>query len=299
MITTRSHLSRRPTRAVARGFSLVEVMISLVIGLVVVGAVFTNYLTTVRGERSGTAIGQMTEDAGVAFSVMRRHIAMAGFSYPTGYSAGGLAKVYSGPAIFGCNSALTSNTAAMSSLSCRSEQSGTPPANSIAVAYQADDTNSVDSVQDGAPCGVKKPYDVAGGAIDCTSGYFLSEARFFVDGGRLMARGTNTTNALVENIVGMRIWYGVSDNTAGGSPKPTPVKYVDANTVGTTPSAASWRNVRAVRICLVVKSEAQILDEVTPYYGCDAIDDDDAPRTTPDDRSLYRAFTSTIMVQNL
>lgn len=299
MITPRSHLSRRPFRAATRGFSLVEVMISLVIGLVVVGAVFTNYLTTVRGERAGSAIGQMTEDAGVAFSVMRRHIAMAGFSYPTGYSAGGLAKVYSGPAIFGCNSAFTLVSAEMSSLDCSSRESGTPPANSIAVAYQADDTNAVDSAQNGAPCGVKKPYDVAGGAIECTSGYFLSLARFYVNDGKLMARGTNTSNALVENIVGMRIWYGVSSNTAGGSPQPTPVKYVDADAVGTTPSAASWRNVRAVRICLVVKSEAQILDEVTPYYGCDAINDDDAPQTTPGDRSLYRAFTSTIMVQNL
>ncbi|MBZ4152197.1 hypothetical protein JYG46_23395, partial [Escherichia fergusonii] len=61
--------------------------------------------------------------------------------------------------------------------------------------------------------------------------YTLAQARFYVDGGRLMCRGNGGTatatalggapQPLVENIQDMRIWYGLSANeTVNGVTRP-------------------------------------------------------------------------------
>ncbi|MFT3858788.1 MAG: PilW family protein [Aquabacterium sp.] len=71
-------------RSSQRGLSLIELMVAMVIGLVVVGAGASAYFSVSTNSRNATAMARMTEDASIALNILRAHIAMAGYSHPTG-----------------------------------------------------------------------------------------------------------------------------------------------------------------------------------------------------------------------
>lgn len=292
------------------GFSLVEVMVALVIGLIVVGAVLVNYLNASSGQRSGASQGQMAEDAGLALNILRRHIAMAGFSNPASINTTTqlFNRAYSGRAIFGCWNGFSNPTIGLiTSLTCTG--GGTDNGlDAVAVAYEADASNSLlDSSN--------KPRDVLGSSLVLNAAGtppYLSEARFYVSDNALMAQGngggstvptaTSTlpsgADRLVENIVAMRIWYGLSGTDGSGRPTRTAIRYTTAKDLNALVSDNIWNRVVTVRVCVVVRSEREILDAATPYYGCDAVTAATPATTTPGDRRLYRAYTTTILLPN-
>jgi type IV pilus assembly protein PilW len=271
-------MSRQPRE---RGFSLIELMISMVIGMVVVGAVFAAYLGMGTSSRTNRAMAQMTEDVSLAMNILRSHIAMAGYSTPLGIGPNGkFTKNYMGGAINGCQSDFTDLGASIDGLTC----TGTGE-DAIAVAYEADEFNAVQSAGN-------LPLDCLGNEVPLTAGVRLSYSRFYVSNGQLFCRGpgSNTPAALVENIADMKVWYGVA-TTAGGAGANQAAYY---SRVGNPPvlNATDFGNVVSARVCLVVSSENEILDNVADYVDCEG------NPTTPADRKLYRAFTSTIVLQN-
>lgn len=76
------HLSVRSPRAVLalrqRGFSLVELMIALVLGLVVVLGASTVFLSNKQSYRTNLALGEVQENARIAFELIARDIRQAG-----------------------------------------------------------------------------------------------------------------------------------------------------------------------------------------------------------------------------
>ena len=75
---------------------------------------------------------------------------------------------------------------------------------------------------------------------------------------------------------------------AASDPEALTLRYLTAQEVsGTTvpPSASPlWRQVKAVRLCLVLRSELEVQDSAMRYTNCQGL-----PQTAPD-RRLYRAF---------
>ena len=61
-----------------RGFTLVELLVSISIGLVVVGALAALYLSTARSYRQLEALGQLQSNARYVFEIMGYDIRMAG-----------------------------------------------------------------------------------------------------------------------------------------------------------------------------------------------------------------------------
>jgi type IV pilus assembly protein PilW len=271
----RMHLG---SAAAHRGFSLIELMISIVIGMVVVGAVFAAYLGVGTGSRNSRALAQMTEDVSLAMNVLRSHVTMAGFSTPTGIAAdGSFTKHYEGMAIKGCSSSFTNTDVAIDALAC----SGAGE-DSIAVIFEADEHNAIKSGVDFLDC--------IGNAIPVNgAGYYLSYSRFYVSNGELNCRGpgNNAGAALVENIEEMKVWYGVA--SAGAHHQVA--YYSRAGNAGEMNEDDFNRAVSA-RICLVVKSADEVLDNATAYIDCEG------NSVTPGDKRLYRAFTQTIVLQN-
>ena len=71
----------RPQRAAvrpSRGFSLIELMISLSIGLIIAGAAFAAYMGTASASRMADAQGRMNDDAQAALSILTQQLRMAG-----------------------------------------------------------------------------------------------------------------------------------------------------------------------------------------------------------------------------
>lgn len=276
----------------SRGLSLIELMISMVIGMVVVAAVLAAYLGSGTSSKHSQAMAQITEDATVALNIMRSHIAQAGYSRPAAFNGGKIVPVYTGPSLFGCNTGFADLSKSIDTLSC-----GTGSQHAIAVAFEADDSNSI---MGGSP---KVPLDCIGNGLaelgTATPGkYFLSYSRFYVassgsGGNALYCRGSSAGStggqALVENVHSMQVLYGLAD--AG---KQEARRYLTAQQLAD--AAASYSDVVSVRLCVVVASSGNVLDAVTPYQGCDPF----AALTTPSasDRRMYRAFTSTVVLQN-
>ena len=127
--------------------------------------------------------------------------------------------------------------------------------------------------------------------LDGPSGLYLSYSRFYISGEQLFCRGpgSDSAQALVENIHDMKIWYGVATGT--GADLHRVAYYSRAGNNGEM-NPADFDRVVSARICLVAKSENEVMDGVTSYVDCEG------NSTTPLDRRMYRAFTSTIVLQN-
>jgi type IV pilus assembly protein PilW len=308
---------QRTARAHQRGFSLIEVMVSLVIGLVAVGAVFANYINTSSGARQAAALAQVTQDASLALGILRNHITMAGYSQPTAAGTTGLTQRLTGMAIFGCDEGLdetTHDNADVATVTCTTASKSGNGADALIVRYEADvdSTPTVDNVAAGVTTTV--PSDCTGVGLTPTSGgFYIADSRFFIwaktntDAPSLGCQGNGKTSAtdttlqsdrqrLVENISDMQIWYGMGKDAAGKAGR-TIVRYVQASDMpppNDPTHLAKWNNVIAVRICLVAQSATDVLDAPTPYRNCLG------STTTPGtgDRHIYRAFTSTVVLNN-
>src|SRR3546814_11566616 len=78
--------NRHPFRSRSRsgsgqaGFSLVELMISLVLGLIVIGGVTTVFLSNQQSYRSNEGLSQLQENSRIAFELMARDIRQTGLT---------------------------------------------------------------------------------------------------------------------------------------------------------------------------------------------------------------------------
>lgn len=276
-----------------RGLSLVEVMVSLVIGLVVIGVVLSTYLGSGVGGRHSSAMAQITEDATVALNIMRAQIEMAGFSQPNGVNAdsGEWTRLYGGDAVVGCDKGFkTPEAKTIEEL--KGQCSDTGNSDAIAIAYQADASSVVLSSD-------STPADCLGQKLTEAGGYFLAYNRFYIDSAdkgvtpALYCRGNGGDTPgdsghqpLVENIVGLEFEYGIANPATKGRV----VRYHAASGM----KNEDWPNVVAVRACVVVQSADNVMDEPTAYYDCSGT------KITPStgDRKMYRAFHSTVVLHN-
>lgn len=276
------------------GFSLIELMISIVIGFVVVGAVFAAYLSSGSSGRTGRALAQVTEDASIALNVLRSGVNMVSYGKPTGFDGTNsrFVKAYNKAGLFGCDGDFADVAQPIDSLTCAGGGGAT---DSVAVAYEADKWNSVTS------SGTDVPVNCFGNelALDAAGGYYLNYSRFYVAGNQLMCKGSTKDGetdpqALVDNIVDLQVKYGVAVRTEGKSETYGIKYYADAKDMGATPATADWGNAVSVRICVVVKSAENALHEPTDYQGCGGAQ---VP-VAAGDLHLYRAFTTTVVLQN-
>lgn len=282
-----------PRRSLQAGLSLIELMISLLIGFVVVGAVLAAYVGSGTSSRNTQAMSQITEDASVALNVIRTHLAMAGYSRPIGLNAQKIfQKAQTEPALYGCDSSFADLSADIGALNC---DAGADDSDALAIAYEADPRNSIVNA-DG------EPLDCLGNSLEdskrgvAPNDYHLSYSRFYVDqpdgavakGLYCRGPGSNTAQALVENVERLEVTYGVA-GAAGGTQV---ARYVTAADL----TRAQFDQVISVRVCVVIASTGNVMDQVTSYQGCDPF----ADRITPGDgdRRMFRAFTSTVVLHN-
>lgn len=328
---TRHRLSQGPRRS--KGFSLIELLISMTIGLVIVGAALSAYLGASGAGRVAEAQSRMNEDGQAALNILTQQLRMAG-NNPNQANRVGLSRqnpVYgtttftTSPGTFttsffsirGCDdrfSNITATTATnLDALTCAAGTSTLP--DSIAVNYEADRYNTI-------PTAAGLPTDCLGNAISivtatfpattptsATSGtYTVADNRFFVGTSTAIVSptlyckgngGTSSAQPLVENIEDMQFTYGTV-STATTSTTATVAGYLRAAEVAslaTTPAddTTRWGKVLSVRICILVRSETfSAPDAASAKY-----DDCQGNRnvTAPDLR-LRRAYSTTVVLRN-
>jgi type IV pilus assembly protein PilW len=292
--------ARKTGRAVRRhpsqgGFSLIELMISIVIGFAVIGALLVAYQASVQSGRNNQAVNQMSEDASTALNVMRTQLAMAGYSYPTTISNGKFVHQFSGTRqyLFGCNggTGFADSSLVLDSLTCAGAPGAGP--DTLALAYEIHvDVAGTKAYANGAVASTKQPYDCIGNLL--TTSPYIADSHFY-----LATPAGSSTKALycrqggaaaagqplAENIVDLQVKYLTAVKTA---------QQVDSfsDSPSATPSG-SWRSVYGVRLCVEVVSTSKMTDANANYAYVDC---SDTQKFSTDGR-LHRSFTTTVLLQ--
>lgn len=275
-------------RSRQRGLSIIEVLVSMVIGLVVVGAVLLSYIASGQSNKLQAAYSQMNEDAQIGLLILSRDLQLAGYAQATGHDplTFQFGRTYSGNAVFGCDTGfVAANTTA--AVACAA--AGSSPA--IEVVYEGDVTNTV-------PTSGGLPSDCLGASltqqtVGATS-FYITRNRYYVANSVLgrpelhcaSNKAAATGGALVDNVEGMKIWYG----EANPIDKRQIVRYVSAANV----LDPTFANVVSVRVCLLMRSSEPVLTAEDPstYLDCDSVTQNSA------DRFARRAYFTTTALRN-
>lgn len=270
-----------------RGFSLIEIMISLVIGLVVVGAVMVTYLSGSKSNQQQAAYAEMNENAQLGLGIISRDLMLAGYSTATGTTvASGITtftRSYSLRAVFGCEYGFTSpnQTGPIAAGDCV-VSAGTP---GFEVVYEADVSNTV-------PTSGGVPSDCLGNGLTIVGANYFAYNRYYLSSGNTgrselhCASPGNAGQPLVDNVDGVKVWYG---EAVAADPRSV-VRYV------TAASVTDWTLVVSVRVCLLMRSNEKVLqsggEDTLTYLDCDSTSQ------TSSDRYARRAYFTTTTLRN-
>ena len=315
---------RLPRAHHVKGFSLIELMISLAIGLVMMVVVFSAYLGASAAGRIAEAQGRMNEDAQAALSVLTQQLRMAGNNpiqfdrtaesprNPVYKQESTGTAYYSSFMIRGCGEKFNTSSLITNLDDLKCSDGGGYSANAIAVSYEADVFNTVSTVE-GEPTdclGAKLPKIKNTAGNPSYPDYNVAENRFYIDvspdkvpslyckGNGLNDNQESKPAPLVENIEDLQFTYGVVV-TAGDLKTASISGYLQANKfmekIALPDDAARWARVVAVRICIVARSEARVATDLASarYTKCNG-----EIETAPPDLRLRRAYTTTVVLRN-
>lgn len=314
MILTR-HLSpwmghRGPgTRSRRRqvGLTLLELVISALLGLLVLSGVFLTYIGSGVSDRQSQALGHMTEDAQLALALITRELQMAGYMRITGITAAAGGRQPSVQLtdnhhpVQGCDNGFVQNNAAVASGRCAASE-----------ASPADDMPAIEIThevtRDTSPLSASnQPTDCQGNGVSGLD--TIVSNRFFVvrtgtgAGASYELHCASNLRAgqpLVPNVARLQFAYGFSADWDRSMPATLrPQRFVKAGDV------TDWTRVVAVRVCVLMRSADRLLAaspapvagsvaaaSPADYIGCDGL------LATSPDGHLYRAFKTTVTLRN-
>ena len=296
---------RRPPRArqAQAGFTLIEMMVAMAIGLAVIGALIGAYVVSFQSGRHSDAMVQITEDAALSLNVMRQQVAQAGFSQPHGVGEGGGLVLHSFPAVSGCAAANFSDLQAgiAAKDNCGAANPGAAAADSLEVAYEGSvlAASASNGILGGS--GNKEPLDCLGNTFakshDEPTGddYWLNDSKFYVANGSLYCKGPgNAAGAVVaQNVETLQVTYGMASAPAG-APGANQVIYYG---VAPPPGSPLWANVVSVNLCVQVRSATKVLEKAQSATLGAWVDCGNAHQVSTDGY-LRRTFSTTIVLQN-
>lgn len=285
-----------------RGLTLLELMVSITIGLVILLALGTVYLGTTSTNRQMTSVSRMSEDAAIAFNLVGGNLRMAGYSTPR-YKVlpgqalvGGVAKTtpnrnFVGAAIRGCDHGFINPKADFVDLAC--QPTGTQPA-AIALRFEGDLPTKLDPppIFNTVPIkGKDKDGKDQFYSSDCLNravtailpdiingpGYTLIDSRFIIQPRsddsvlELKCSGNgdafNSPQPMVEFVENIQLAYGITSDAESHQA----LYYGSAATVDALPGAVDdrWSRVVSIRICMVLRSQAYDQAGAGNYIDCD------------------------------
>lgn len=307
-----------------RGLTLLELMVSITIGLVILLALGTVYLGTTSTNRQMTNVSRMSEDSTIALNLVGANLRMAGYSTPR-YKVlpgqalvGGVAKTspnrnFTGAAIRGCDHGFVDPKADFENLTCQT--ASTQPA-AVALRFEGDERILVASSPDLPPFNTvpikdgsyyyasdclnsavktQAPSALLGGAD-----YTLIDSRFTVqlrvgdNIPELYCRGNGnlfTPQPMVEFVENIQLTYGV----AADAESHQALYYGTSADVDALPGSSvddQWSRVVSIRICMVLRSQARDQAGAGNYTDCDG------NSVTSADGLMRRSFTSFYALRN-
>lgn len=305
-----------------QGMTLVELMVSITLGLMLSGAITALYLASNQTNRHTEAAGRMGDNARIAFDLIGRDLQMAGYypsalptagsasatqigTHPDAVTATGTPAAYS-EGLFGCQGGFVDAATATCSGSGASSPDG------LAVSYFSEDRYGA-----GGRVGLQGDClgrDVATSAtvynqtraaiplpVQIINLYRLVPQSVSIDGGAavstqaLACHGNGDPagdyTAVASGIEDLQLTYGIRVAAAPGQ-----IQFVDAGSV----PAGQWGEVVAVKVCLIARSLETVRQ--ADAGGANARTYEDCLGSTQtlsnSNRFLVRRFEQTYAIRN-
>lgn len=292
-------------RVHARGLTLIELLVSLTLGLVLIGAVLAAYAAMVTSTRQQQALREMSEGAQWALSLLRRDLLMAGYVHPSEVSGERftpqVADIQARP-VFGCERGFDQPKAAPAQAQCNPSGAVTP---ALEINFEATRDTAVPNPNGYLTDCVGTVLALGSGAVQSVAAdpgtRIATSHRYFVlpavSGGPPQALAcaspSSTAERLVPGVETLSVRYGVASAWKVDDPASRrPVRYVSAADV----APGEWAGVVAVRVCVLMQSLSPVaLGEqgaVMQYRNCDGVQEQSA------DGRLRRAYITTVSLRN-
>lgn len=279
--------SRMPHRSA--GFTLIEMMISLVLGLLVLGAIGSVYIGSKRTSTTRDAMAMLQENGRIAIRHLQAGIAPAG--YPMEDSIPSF--IYSDV-----------TDAAEETVLVAATKDGIKRLTTDATACSDLTTDASGEAYVACPDSITISFAArtSGYEADClgstramsVGGQALMVNRFFVENGVLKCQGSSNTSSqpIAEGVENMQILYGVE---LDDRKLMLTAKELNAWVVKDGEDQVSWNTVSVVQVALLVSSIKTGFtkngDSTTYQLLGESI-------TIPSDGRAYRVFTTTIPLRN-
>lgn len=305
-------------RARQAGVTLIELMISMVIGLVVIGALIALYAGSIGTNKVAAAQSEMNEDAQFALKILTSQLRQAGYN-PLHPGQTVVNAIPSTHAVFGCVNGFSNAVAATSTTALTCNASANTAGAAISIAYEGDIYNTLPSANSPTNClGIAL---TAQTDLSTTLSFYAVENRFYVKNDSLYCAGvsglptahTVTEAPLVENVERIEFSYGSTTVTTGTATTTGAITgYLTATELGPATGTATaapihasfvaavpplsaqqvWSSVVSVRVCVVMRSATPVFEDNVTSYDCNA-----TANAIPD-KYLRRAYVATVALRN-
>lgn len=261
------------------GFSLVELMISLTLGMIVLLAISSIYIGSQQTYRVQDDNARIQEAGRYTLEVIGRNIRQAGANAEMNFNNTATATQCNVPGVCDAISGVIGTV------------SGVPAPDTLSVQFYAG-SEELDTV---SPLWMTR--DCTGGKVYPASGVAVVTNTFGINGTNLQCTGSvGGAQPLVENVEDLQVVYGI-DTDASGSPN-----YRSADLYVEAPTAAQWPNVVTVRVCALIRSANNGLTTSPQRYlncaGALGTATGAAAFSTAGDLRLHRSFTATYNLRN-
>jgi type IV pilus assembly protein PilW len=293
----------RPThRQAASGRTLIELLIALIIGFVVLGAVLMTSIGSNRTSAVNQQIARLQQDTTFVTQLLTGQLRLAGYSAVmelpvVSAPIPGIVTTnrnHGGPPVVGCENGFANpNAADYTLLNCNGGAANAAP-DALNIIYEGDVNNTVPALD---AANVPQPTDCLGAPVPPTVAssspqaaaagllYSRIENRYFLRGTTLFCLGNGALanpQPVLDNVVNMQITYGVANIPGANSrqgindPLNEAVMMLRADQVnnlppfpaGTVGPDARWNRVVSATICLELQSDLGALDAPTAYTNC-------------------------------
>jgi type IV pilus assembly protein PilW len=240
----------------AHGRTLIELLVAMVIGFVILGAVMLTSVGTKRTSSVNQQMARLQEDAAIAGNLLTMQLRLAGYSAvrvqptltPPAPIEGPVVtnRRYGGPPVVGCENGFNNNAVAnFGLLTCAGGAANTAP-DALSIIYEGDDSNTMPTAGAAATSGTDclgaevtntTPVDYVGS--EGAETYARVENRYFIatdpntNNPALYCAGVgsnafaNNAQPLIDNVIDMQITYGVSDVPSGAAREAPTEPYFD------------------------------------------------------------------------
>ncbi|WP_338845676.1 PilW family protein [Massilia sp. W12] len=241
------------------GFSLIELMISLTIGMLIVLFVVSLYLGGRSSNRQQDDNSRMQEDGRTAMFLIGKSIKQAWYGQPTSYFIGGLRTDLQAPGLMGCDGGF-STPSNLGNATC-ANAANAPAA--LQLSYRVDNTPNP-TLGIGTDCNNQQAAADARGNLFVVNRFYLAKSNNADPFPSLMCAGNGnpTPQPVMQNVEDMVFTYGI--NTTPNDDDRTADMYTDSVAVALQRSPASpgfpetgyppLKDVVSVGVCLQIVS---------------------------------------------